>query len=167
MNIVKHFLLFFFLFLLTSLNAQEEKKKLYNPLSNAENDIAALLAQAQKENKHVVLQIGGNWCGWCIRFHDFVTQDSSINKIIKKDYLYYHLNYSKENTNDAILAKYQFPQRFGFPVLVILDAKGNRIHTQDSVHLELDKSYDAKKVKHFFASWTPSAVDPATYEKKE
>ena len=50
------------------------------------------------------------------------------------------------------------PARFGFPVLVILDEKGNVIHIQDSSYLEEGQGYNAKKVEGFFQKWTPTAV---------
>ena len=40
------------------------------------------------------------------------------------NYVVYHLNYSKENYNAKLLTKYNFPQRFGFPVFLILDGEG-------------------------------------------
>src|SRR6267154_5191753 len=92
------------------------KFHLYTPSENGEQKIAEAVREAKKENKHVLIQIGGNWCIWCARFHDFITSDSSIDSLIKADYVVYHLNYSDENKNLKLLAKYGFPQRFGFPV---------------------------------------------------
>ena len=34
------------------------------------------------------------------------------------------INYSKENKNPETMALLEYPQRFGFPVLVVLDAAG-------------------------------------------
>ena len=79
---------------------------------------------------------------------------------------YCHLNYSKENQNKEVFAKYGFPQRFGFPVFIILDGKGNRIHTQASEYFENGKkSYDAEKVLNFLQQWSPTALDPKLYSK--
>ncbi|MDY5773180.1 MAG: thioredoxin, partial [Bacteroidaceae bacterium] len=50
------------------------------------------------------------------------------------------------------------PGRFGFPVLVVLDGKGEVLHIQDSSFLESDESYDSDKVKRFFKNWTPKAL---------
>ena len=50
------------------------------------------------------------------------------------------------------------PGRFGYPVFVVLNAKGKVIHTQDSSFLEEGNGYDKKKVVRFFKNWTPSAV---------
>ena len=43
---------------------------------------------------------------------------------------------TKRIYDNDILAKYGYPQRFGFPVFIVLDGNGNRIHTQNSAYLE-------------------------------
>jgi len=58
------------------------------------------------------------------------------------------------------LAQLEYPQRFGYPVFIILNAKGDRIHTQNSGYLEQDKGYDPKKVVDFLKQWSPAALDP-------
>jgi hypothetical protein len=77
------------------------------------------------------------------------------------------LNYSPENRNEDALASLDYPQRFGFPVFVILDGKGNRLHTQNSAYLEEGNGHDSKKVLEFFNHWSPAALDPKSYEKKK
>lgn len=147
--------------------AQENKApKLYHPEANAEKDVAAAVTQAAREKKFVLLQMGGNWCGWCIRFNKFVTEDPQLDSMVKANFVVYHLNYSPENKNEKQFAKYGFPQRFGFPVFVVLDDRGNRIHTQNSVYLEEGNGYDRKRVMDFFRDWSPKALDPAQYEQK-
>jgi thioredoxin-related protein len=59
------------------------KFKLYNPAENAEQKIEEAVNQAKKEGKHVFIQVGGNWCIWCMRLNDFVTTDKSIDSLIK------------------------------------------------------------------------------------
>lgn len=141
------------------------KPKLYDPIVNAEKEISDAIALAKKQNKHVFLQIGGNWCVWCIRFHNFVQADSELANALNNNYVVAHINYSKENKNDETMRKLEYPNRFGFPVFVILDAKGRRIHTQNSAYLEEEKSYSRMKILDFFKSWSPAALNPANYDK--
>ena len=86
--------------------------------------------------------------------------DPQIDSVLNTDYFRVMVNYSKENKNDAIMKELEYPNRFGFPVLVILDGNGRRLHTQDSWFLEKDKSYDREKVLHFLKSWSYTAVNP-------
>jgi len=137
---------------------------LYNPAANAIDGIANAVAQAKKEKKFVLIQAGGNWCSWCLRFNKFVTDDAQLDSIVKASFIVYHLNYSKENLNKEVFAKYGYPQRFGFPVFIILDGKGKRLHTQNSSYLEEGKSYNKDKVFGFFKDWSPSALDAKNYK---
>ena len=137
---------------------------LYHPQAPARQDIEAALKKARAQHKHVLLQAGGNWCSWCISFDRFTHLNKSIDSLIDRNYVVYHLNYSKENTNADLFAQYGYPQRFGFPVFIVLDAAGNRIHTQNSEYLELGKSYHAQKVYEFLLQWSPQALDAAQYK---
>ena len=142
-----------------------DSTKLYNPKANVEKDVSEALAKAKKQGKHVFLQVGGNWCVWCYKFNSFVQLDTSLKKILNDNYIVYHLNYSKENKNLDYMKKLGYPQRFGFPVMVILDAEGNRLHTQNSALLEKGNGYDQDKVKEFLLQWAPSALNEAQYKE--
>ncbi len=153
-------------FLFAVINAKaNDTTKLYNPSANVAADVMAAVKKAKKEGKHVMLQIGGNWCSWCYKYENFVKADTALHNILEKNYVVYHLNYSKENMNLDYLAKLGFPQRFGFPVFVVLDDNGKQIHTQNSALLEKEKSYDADKVKEFLLGWTKEALNPANYKE--
>lgn len=153
------------LFSLNSFASGGDSTKLYDPSANVEKDVTAAIAKAKKEKKHVLIIIGGNWCSWCFKFHWFVHNDSSLNKMQETNYVVYHLNYSKENKNLPYLKKLGYPQRFGFPVFIILDSNGNQIHTQDSGLLEKGSSYDPEKVKTFFYNWSPAAFNDSLYKE--
>lgn len=150
-----------------SANSQDLSKfRLYKPDENAENAIGAALQQARKEGKHVFIQAGGNWCIWCARFHDFITSDKSLDSLVQRNFVVYHLNYSKENYNKKIMEAYGFPQRFGFPVFLVLNADGKLLHTQNSAYLEEGKGYSREKVIEFFQHWSPAALDPERYKEQ-
>jgi thioredoxin-related protein len=147
------------------IKAQDLSKfNLYRPTENAKAVIEKDVKLAKDSKKHVFIQIGGNWCIWCYRFNDLVTKDASIDSLVDANYVIYHLNYSEENKNEALLAKYGFPQRFGFPVFLVLDGDGKLLHIQNSAYLEKDKGYDREKVIEFFNNWSPSALDPKQYQ---
>lgn len=146
-------------------NAQEAKFKLYNPFRDANQQIDSALEIAKNENKHVLLQIGGNWCSWCIMLHKFYASESQVDSSLKTDYVVEYINFSKENKNLEVLKRLEFPQRFGFPVLVILDADGKRLHTQNSAYLEEGRGYSKEKLLEFLNQWKPDALKPENYEK--
>lgn len=144
-----------------TIQAQEvkETKKIYNPEANAREEISKAIQKARAEGKHVFVQIGGNWCSWCLLFHAFINEDADIKNVLSKNYVFTLLNYSKENKNIGLLTKYHNPGRMGYPVFLILDGKGQLIHTQDSGLLEEGKGYSKTKVISFLKNWTPAALD--------
>lgn len=141
--------------------AKEEIAKLpkpYNDKEDAEAKIAEVVKQAKAENKNVMIQAGGNWCIWCLRFNNYVQTTPELKEIVDRNYVYYHLNYSPENKNEKVFAKYGNPgEKFGYPVFIVLDGNGKQIHTQDSAVLEDGKGYSLEKTKEFFSKWGPKS----------
>ena len=137
----------------TSEEVQKERasyEQPYHPEEDGDMRINQLLKQAKKEGKKVLVQIGGNWCVWCLRFNHLVTTTPELQQILNKKYIYYHLNYSPENKNEKAFKKYGNPgEQYGYPAFLILSAKGEVLFTQKSEDLEDGKGYDPKKVKKF------------------
>ena len=140
--------------------------KVYDETVNPMEQIDRAVAQAKTQGKHVMCQVGGNWCGWCLRFADFITKDTTVARTIDDNFVYIHVNYNPRKTADAaqaqqaaaLMERLGQPARFGFPALVVLDETGHVIHIQDSALLEEGDSYNRDKVLRFFRNWTPKAV---------
>ena len=147
--------------------AQEGLKKVYDETLDQNVQIDQALKQARAEGKFVVCQVGGNWCPWCLRFADFITKDADISQLISQNFVYAHVDYSprsfkdnpeKKQRAEKMMKRLGNPGRFGYPVFVVLDAKGNILHIQDSSFLEEGQGYNKEKVVRFFKNWTPQAV---------
>ena len=150
----------------TTVNAQTALKKVYNEDINPLEQIDQALVKAKANGKFVVCQVGGNWCPWCLRFADFITNDATISKLIGDNFEYIHVNYNPRKSEGAekaaqaaaLMARLDNCGRFGFPVFVVLDDSGKVLHIQDSSFLEEGKGYNKEKVIRFFKNWTPKAV---------
>lgn len=151
-----------FLLLITLQAGANDSTRLYNPKANAEKEVAQLLPKAKAENKNILLQIGGNWCLMCYRLNAFIQTDSTLKGLLKDNFVSYHLNYSPENKNSAYLASLGNPQRYGFPVLLVLNAEGKLLHTQNMALLLKGNGYDYDKMKAFFEKWRPVTVQKTT-----
>ena len=135
----------------------QDKVQIYNPELDGMEQISDAMKMAKQSDKHVLIQVGGNWCGWCIKFHNYVKEDAELTKLIEDNYVVVKLNWSQENKNEKAMIELEKPGRFGYPVFVILDKEGKRIHTQDSGLLEEDKGYSKRKVTGFLKGWAPGA----------
>ena len=141
-------------------------KKVYNENINPIEQIDQAVAKAKSEGKFVICQVGGNWCPWCLRFADFITNDTTISKVIADNFVYAHVNYNPRKSEGAekaqqaaaLMKRLNNCGRFGFPVFVVLNEEGNVIHIQDSSFLEEGQGYNQEKVLRFFRNWTPKAV---------
>lgn len=161
----------------TSSSSAQTRKKVYDEEINPMEQIDKAVLKAQAEGKYVVCQVGGNWCPWCLRFADFITNDTDISSLINENFVYVHVNYNPTKSGDgkdssvgasasagkeraeALMRRLNNAGRFGFPVFVVLNGDGNVIHIQDSSFLEEGQGYDKEKVLRFFKNWTPEAVN--------
>jgi thioredoxin-related protein len=150
-------------------NAQTALKKVYDETIDPMQQIdkALVEAQALQGKKYVMCQVGGNWCPWCLRFAAFISTARDIAKVVADNFIYLHVNYNPRKSGReqqvkaaaALMQRLGNPQRFGFPVFVLLDTNGKVLHIQDSSFLEEGKGYDKEKVLRFFKAWTPQAVN--------
>lgn len=147
----------------------QSQSRPYDENQDPRADIKKALIHAQKENKNILLQFGGNWCPWCLKFHALVKGMATVDSVMKENYIYLMVNVprEKEKRDFSLFREYEYPNRFGYPVFVILDKTGKRLNTQDSETFEYcnpkTPGYDTTKVLRFLRMWTPSALDPNKY----
>lgn len=144
---------------------KEEKKKQveaekaslpkpYLEMEDADAKVKELLVLAKAQNKNIILQVGGNWCVWCLRLNNFIQNSPELKSIVDTDYLYYHLNWSPKNKNEKFFAKYGNPgDKQGYPIFMVLDKNAELIHVQETGSLEEGKGYSQEKIKAFFEAW--------------
>lgn len=160
-------LMFALLMMGTVVRGQTPLKKVYDETVEPMAQIDRAVAEAAGSGKYVVCQVGGNWCPWCLRFAAFIESDTTIARLIADRFVYIHVNYvprkagstASADAAERLMKRLGNPRRFGFPVLVVLDGKGNVIHLQDSSYLEDGQGYSREKVERFFRNWSPEAVE--------
>jgi len=132
-------------------NAAKPVEKIFDPSRDAQADLTAGLKLATKEKKRVLIDVGGNWCGWCHKLDKLFKENVEIGKLLKDKYVIVKVNFSPENKNEALLSK--FPTIQGYPHLFVLDAKGKLLHSQDTGLLETGPAHDPVKVIDFLKKW--------------
>lgn len=156
---MKKLLLFLTLSLGLTCGIQAQAPKVYDEGVDAMEQIQKAVEEARAGGRYVMCQVGGNWCPWCLRFAEFAAKDSVIAPLMKENYVYIHVNYSKGNKNLEAMKFLGNPGRFGYPVFVVLNEKGEPIHIQESESLEEGKGYNRKKVEKFLRLWNKKAVE--------
>jgi thiol:disulfide interchange protein len=126
----------------------------YDPRRDAAADVAQALAEARRTKRHVLLEVGGKWCIWCRIMDDYFEKNADVLKLREDNYVTVKINFSLENKNEALLAKY--PAIPGYPHIFVLDAEGQLLHSQSTGDLEEGRTYDRAKMVAFLTKWAPA-----------
>lgn len=155
---MKYSLIILVFFFTTILFPQSEKgtesknyTEKFDPNRDPSKDLKTTLSIAQKTNKRIILDVGGEWCIWCHRLDKFFEDNSDINKFLRENFIVLKVNYSPENKNEKFLS--QFPKVAGYPHLFVLNKNGKLLHSQNSGDLEKGKGHDREKVMEFLQKW--------------
>jgi thiol:disulfide interchange protein len=132
--------------------SQTSRPAIYDETADGAKQIADALVVAKKENKRVLLQFGANWCGWCHRLHKLFQTDAKIAAELNEAYVVVLVDVNKDH-NAATNKQYGNPVQHGLPVIVILDAEGKALVTQDTGKLEEGDHHDPAKVLAFLNQW--------------
>jgi thioredoxin-related protein len=125
----------------------------YDPKRIAKDDVETAVAKAKSSGKRILLQVGGDWCGWCHLMSKYFKENESVSKALAKNYLIVKVNYSEENQNAEFLSKY--PKVMAYPHLFVLDSDGEFLHSQGTAELEEGKGYNESKILTFLSKWAP------------
>lgn len=133
---------------------------IYDPNADGKELVAATVQRAGAEHKNVLLMFGANWCIWCHRLHATLTTAPDLARALKENYELVMIDVNKRHgvaRNADVDATYGNPSKLGLPALVVLDATGKQLTTQDSGALEDGKSaHDPAKVMAFLKKWAPA-----------
>lgn len=164
---------------LTEIQRLELKRVKFDPKRDPNLDLQNAIAQAQKENKRIILDVGGEWCGWCKKMEYYFMKNSKLENLRDKSYIWVRINMSQENENKEFLSKY--PEIPGYPHLFVLEKDGTLLHSQFTGDLEEPdipiiipsnvknkeafleaaykkkkaRSYDMQKFTEFLNKWKP------------
>lgn len=139
--------------IVTTKTAVAPVREKFDPSRNAEADLKMAIDKATNENKRIILDIGGEWCGWCRLMDNYLINNAELGRLRDQNFVWVKINFSPENENREILANY--PEIKGYPHLFVLEKDGTFLYSQDTSELEDGKSYNLKKFTEFLQKWSP------------
>jgi thiol:disulfide interchange protein len=137
----------------------------FDPAKNPALDLTAAQKTAAKTRRNIVLDVGGEWCGWCVYMDKFFFNNPDLAKLRDENFVWVKVNFSPENKNETFLAAY--PERAGYPHLYVLDASGKLLQSQDTSELEEGKGYNHDRFAEFLKKWGPQKTVLAPGELAE
>jgi len=132
--------------------APAERKPIYQTDGQGMARVEQTLVRAAKENKRVLLMVGGNWCPWCHKLHHLFDTDQAIRSVLNSEY---ELVMVDSQADESVLAKWKIEPQ-GYPYLTVLDPSGKKVTEQETGSLEIGNAHDPKKVLAFLEKWKPT-----------
>lgn len=137
--------------------AKPKRAPIYIEEENGKELIAAALKKAKRDHKRVLVEWGGNWCGWCYKLHDVFHKEPTIHPIVHEEF---ELVLIDCGPNEKLMKEYGGEDRqYSYPHLTILDADGKVLTNQETGSLEEGDHHDPKLVSEFLKKWTPEKID--------
>lgn len=133
--------------------APTQERVKFDPKRDPAKDLEAAKVLAQKENKRILLDVGGEWCGWCKLLDQYFIDKKEIGAYLKQNYVVVKVNFSPENENKAFLGA--LPKIKGYPHFFVLEKDGKFLHSQDTALLEEGHGYSDAKMMAFLTKWAP------------
>jgi thioredoxin-related protein len=132
----------------------------YDPKRDPAQDLEAAVKQAGRDNKRILLVVGGEWCGWCHTLENYLKGNADVQAAWASAFVAIKVNFSPENRNSAFLGRY--PAIPGYPHIFVLEKTGALLHSQNTVELEQGASYSKAAMLQFVEKWRPreSALAP-------
>ena len=129
-----------------------DRTNIYPAHADADQEIAAAVARATKENKRVLLVFGANWCYDC-HVLDHALHDGEAGKILREKYLLVHVDIGEGEKNPELVKLYKIPLDKGVPAVAILDAAGKLLYSSGEGEFEAARRMLKQDLVAFLQHW--------------
>lgn len=139
------------------INVEQEHEKLplyskvYDDTRNPFHDAQAALTLAKKMNKNVLINIGGNWCGWCKKMDAFLKSQPDVYHALHKNFVVLKVNVSDSNENTEFMQS--LPPVKGYPHIYISSFQGQMLVSKDTAELYVNDAYSKAQWLTFISKW--------------
>ncbi len=138
-----------------TLMAQSAPALVYPP-SDPARDIAAALAAAAKDGKHVLLDFGADWCPDC-RVLGALFEDPSVAPFAAANFHVVHIDVGRRDKNGDLAVKYQATSEEWIPAVVVLDPGGKTVALTDG-NVRLTRRTTPEQLLAFLKEWAPKKL---------
>ncbi len=69
-------------------NSQVIEREKFDPTKDAARDLQAVIVKAQTEGKRIILDVGGEWCGWCRLMDNYFIKNPALAKLRDENFVW-------------------------------------------------------------------------------
>ena len=131
--------------------------KIYDDTRDPFVDAKAALALAQKTDRNVLIEIGGNWCTWCHKMDAFLEKNPALYKQLHQEFVILKVNVSDSNENEAFMKG--LPPVLGYPHMYVSTSAGKMLLSKDTAELQENGAYAVENWQAFIDRWKASATN--------
>ena len=144
--------------LLVGASAQAAATLGYDPKADPFEQYHEAIAQAEQQNKLVLVIAGGDWCRWCHVLERFVSNDAEVQQRLQDTFVVMKVYVGFDNYNDLFFS--QLPAAKGAPHFWIISPEKEVLSSQSTGTLEAGKKgYDKAAFLRFIEQWRTTAND--------
>lgn len=137
-------------------SAQADSTLGYDPKADPFEQYHEAIAQAEQENKLVLVIAGGDWCSWCHVLERFVSKDAEVQQRLTDTFVVMKVYVGFDNYNDLFFS--QLPAAKGAPHFWIISPEKQVLSSQSTGALEAGKKgYDKAAFLRFIDQWRSTA----------
>ena len=126
----------------------------FDSKADASRQLAAALASAKRDHKRVLVEFGGNWCGWCHLLQDIFLWNKDVADVLGRGFVFVPVDVDE---NSGLFEKYVKNKGLrAYPYLTVLDADGNILMNQETDVFTDGPNFDPAKIKALLTKWSPS-----------
>ena len=135
----------------TAASALPAYSQSYDPARDPFADGRAALQLAQQTGRRVLIEVGGNWCSWCLQLDRFLAENQQIREQLHRHFVVLKVNISEKNDNAEFMAG--FPKPLGYPHIYVADADGKIIFSKNTAQLLENSRYSVTRFQQFIDRW--------------
>jgi thioredoxin-related protein len=126
----------------------------YDPARDPAADLQTAVAKAQKENKRILLEVGGEWCPYCRLLNKMIHENPPLSSRLESNFVVVKVNFSPQVPNVPFLSRY--PKIPSYPHLFVLEKDGTFLLSQTPDDFMKDDKYVPDLVLAFVEKWGPT-----------
>lgn len=148
----------------TSCRTASERQALpqiYDPHADGQQQLAAAVARAAREQKRVLLDLGANWCSDSQQMFRLLRDDPEIRRAVERHYVLVLVDVNERGAlprNPQLVAQMGHPLGRGIPVLLILDSTGKLLNRDAEERLDDSDHEHPDKVLSYLRKWAIQAT---------
>lgn len=131
----------------------------FDPKRDPAADLQAAIAEAQHTGKHIILDVGGDWCVYCHQMDKLFEQHPELARLRDDHFVTVAVYYGSDNKNSQFFSRYEkIP---AIPHFYVLNEHGQLLHSQHVIELRAGHAYSPDKMKAFLLRWAGGNGDQA------